>query len=416
MAGTTNMQQWNPNAANQETDAQYAADSQRAQGAQNTSIFMSPTANKMFYQMSTYLTALFQAFANKGYTTSDSNLNTLTAVCANFLTTVDVRSGLTPVAYAPSMGLNTGNTNGFYITVSGNIAITSVTGAAVGQLVVMMYQQGGGGGVVTFPSNFVGAITPDPTAATVSAQLFAVDTNGNFRAVGPLFSPNGMFFTSAKFSGSVIVGGTVSAGAVSATTVSTTALTVTGLATIGAINTGVINASNINASGTVTASALVSTGNASIAGTLSAGGVVTNGLTVNGNANVASLQISGSAPNGFVLIGNGGTYVPTALVIPPPSLAYGGNLANSSRGFNTTYTNTSGGPIYVTGYGNTSGSSVGGMNAYVNGALVWSSSYTATVSNGQAGFAVMVPAGATYSIVPTGAVNGLVAWYEAVLS
>lgn len=87
---TTNLQQWNPTAVNQETDAEYVADSQRAGGATNPAIFEAELANKAYYQWSTFLTALFQAFAAKGYTTSDSNLSSLTAQCLNFTTAADV--------------------------------------------------------------------------------------------------------------------------------------------------------------------------------------------------------------------------------------------------------------------------------------------------------------------------------------
>ncbi len=87
---TTNLQQWNPTAVNQENDAQYTADSQRAGGATNPAIFQAELANKAYYQWSTFLTALFQAFANKGYTTSDSNISSLTAQCANFATSNDL--------------------------------------------------------------------------------------------------------------------------------------------------------------------------------------------------------------------------------------------------------------------------------------------------------------------------------------
>lgn len=214
MAGTTNAQQWNPTAANQETDAQYTADSQRAAGAANTSIFMSPTANKLFYQTTTYIAALFQAFANKGYTTSDSNLNTLTAQCANFLTSADVRAGLTPVAYTPTVTLNAAASNGFFMPLGGNLTIAAISGATAGQMLLMVYQQNGtGGNTVQFPANFVDAVQPDPAPNVVSVQIFTVDTiTGYYRATGPLLSSNGGFFTSATFSGAIKVGGNANVG------------------------------------------------------------------------------------------------------------------------------------------------------------------------------------------------------------
>jgi hypothetical protein len=39
--------------------------------------------------------------------------------------------------------------------------------------------------------------------------------------------------------------------------------------------------------------------------------------TISGNQNVGSFQIGGGAPNGQVLMGNGSTYIPQTIVIPP---------------------------------------------------------------------------------------------------
>jgi hypothetical protein len=98
MSGTSNFQQWNPNATNQETDSQYTSDAMRTGGAADPSIFPSATANKLFYQVSTFAAAFAQALANKGYSLSDANLSNLAAVLANVMTQAD----MTP--YAPLAG------------------------------------------------------------------------------------------------------------------------------------------------------------------------------------------------------------------------------------------------------------------------------------------------------------------------
>lgn len=134
MAGTTNIIPWNPTGANQETDAQYAADSQRAGGATDPSIFLSPLANKAFYQWSTYLTALFQAFANKNFTTSDSNLSTLTAQCANFLTTADIVPAQITVSYSPTPVFDGGAASGFRIALSGNVTSSTFINQIPGRI------------------------------------------------------------------------------------------------------------------------------------------------------------------------------------------------------------------------------------------------------------------------------------------
>lgn len=100
MPGTHNFQQWNPAAANQESDAAYTADTQRSGGAADPSIFASQTANKLFYQITTFMVAFMQSMATKGYTLSDANLSTLTGVMANVVAQTDLAAALAP--YAPS--------------------------------------------------------------------------------------------------------------------------------------------------------------------------------------------------------------------------------------------------------------------------------------------------------------------------
>jgi len=217
MAGTTNLIQWNPASNNQETDAQYLADSQRASGAVDPEFFDATLANKLFYQVTTYLTALFQAFAAKGYTTSDSNLNTLASVCANFLTTADVEPAVVNVPYAASVTLNAGASDGFYIqSMTGNLAIAAVTGLTAGQIVALYYQQDGvGGRTISFPGVFVGAAQPDPAANAVSLQLFGYDANtGQLRAFTPLISDNGAWFPGLLTVGSLTLASPGAAGQV----------------------------------------------------------------------------------------------------------------------------------------------------------------------------------------------------------
>lgn len=94
MPGSSNIVQWNPAAANQETDAQYLADSMRSGGATDPSIFASILANKAFYQWSTVIAALAQMMANKGYTISDANLPNLVNALSNILTNADLLNSL----------------------------------------------------------------------------------------------------------------------------------------------------------------------------------------------------------------------------------------------------------------------------------------------------------------------------------
>ena len=118
---TTNAQQWNPNGINQENDAQYTADSLRSGGATNGGLLPSDTDNKFRYQTSTYIAALGQMLANKGFNNSDANLNTLSAVMANILTTADVQTGLQIVGFSGMPSFNGASYGKFQITLSGNV-------------------------------------------------------------------------------------------------------------------------------------------------------------------------------------------------------------------------------------------------------------------------------------------------------
>jgi hypothetical protein len=99
MSGSHNFQQWNSGAINQDTDAQYTVDAQRVSGAANPSIFPSLTANKLYFQITTFVTAFAQSLANKGYVLSDVNLANLEAVLANVVTVSDLVTAL--MLYAP---------------------------------------------------------------------------------------------------------------------------------------------------------------------------------------------------------------------------------------------------------------------------------------------------------------------------
>jgi hypothetical protein len=208
MAGTTNAQQWNPAAINQETDVQYTADPQRTGGASDGTEFASILGNKVYYNLSTYVTALFTAFALKGFTTSDADIAVLTAQCANFLTTADQLPALLAVAYSPTPTFNAALANGFFMPLNGNSAIQNITNMTAGQLIAIYFQQDSTGGrTISFPSYVTGWAQPDPTPGVVSLQLFRVENGTTFlTAAGPMMSSGG-----ALFGGFVSVIGALSA-------------------------------------------------------------------------------------------------------------------------------------------------------------------------------------------------------------
>jgi len=191
MAGSTNFQQWNPGSVNQESDAAYTLDSQRVGGAPTGALFPSPTGNKLFYQLSTGITALMQMMATKGYTVNDTNIGTLASTLAAIQTLADMKGALLSVAYSASLNLNLAAYTGFEISLSGNTSI-AFTGASAGERVTLIFVQDAvGGRTVAWPSGTYGAAQPDPTPNAVSAISFEVDAALNLRAYTPVMSSAG---------------------------------------------------------------------------------------------------------------------------------------------------------------------------------------------------------------------------------
>jgi hypothetical protein len=95
---STNFKQWNPPASNQESDTAYATDAQRTGGAAINSPFASALANKLFYQLTTWLEAFANSLVGKGFSPNDGSGNpstaiaTLQSILANILTTADTIS------------------------------------------------------------------------------------------------------------------------------------------------------------------------------------------------------------------------------------------------------------------------------------------------------------------------------------
>jgi hypothetical protein len=94
MSGSTNFLQINPNATNQESDAAYASDTQRS-GGMVSGVFASILANKIFYQMSIFVTAMCHMLTGKNYSPNDGSaspgtaLSALTTILSNILTNYD---------------------------------------------------------------------------------------------------------------------------------------------------------------------------------------------------------------------------------------------------------------------------------------------------------------------------------------
>jgi len=87
----SNFLQWNPAQNNQKTDNQYSIDTMRTGGAV-TGVFAKELANKLFYQVTTMVSAIGTMMSNKGYTISDSDLAILITAMSNILTKADFGS------------------------------------------------------------------------------------------------------------------------------------------------------------------------------------------------------------------------------------------------------------------------------------------------------------------------------------
>lgn len=117
--------QWNPTKANQESDVDWLNDAQRLAGAANPSIFPSERANKLFYQLSTFMAAFGEMLSDKGYTVSDADITVLESVLANVLTMADVYNTDTGAANAYAVAVNSVVGKPVYF-----IAANSSTGAS----------------------------------------------------------------------------------------------------------------------------------------------------------------------------------------------------------------------------------------------------------------------------------------------
>ena len=203
MAGTTNFIQFNPTAANQETDLAYSGDSQRQNGAINGQLFNDILANKAFYQWSTFITALANALVNKNYSPMDTDINTLESVLANIVTFNDLKSNLSLVAFSPTPTFNATSTNGFDFTLAGNVTGSTLTGQAVGQTITFVITQGTTPYAFVPPSNINKWKPISLIANSVSIQQFVVKSDGTIWPVEPIQRTVQANVTSSRAFGSV---------------------------------------------------------------------------------------------------------------------------------------------------------------------------------------------------------------------
>ena len=194
MAGVNNFLQWNPGQSNQESDASYAADTQRVNGATAGAAFPSMTANKLFYQTSTGVAALMQMMATKGFNVVDTNLPVLASVLSAIQTSADIRGQLVTLPWAPVLNCDASKFNTFEVTLQGNTAI-NVTGQTPGQICSFhLVQDSTGSRTVTWPSNFFGVsgLQPDPASNHATIFVWEIGSDLTGRLTTPAMSINGI--------------------------------------------------------------------------------------------------------------------------------------------------------------------------------------------------------------------------------
>jgi hypothetical protein len=184
MAGSNNFQQWNPTQANQESDAAYTSDAARNGGVVDGSVFDAATANKLFYQATTFPAAFAQALADKGFAVSDANFNQLVAVFENVLTTADQKADLLAVPFGASLTFDCSKANGFQVTLGGNVTSSTVVNASPGQIITfLIVQDGTGNRSFAWPTSMLGTSAVVGTPGITNVQQFIARNDGTLRPI-----------------------------------------------------------------------------------------------------------------------------------------------------------------------------------------------------------------------------------------
>lgn len=183
----TNFLQWNPLGNNQESDSLYNSDSLRSGGATSGAILPSPTDNKFRFQTGAFVAAFAQMMVNKGFTINDAPFSNLVAVLTNVKTSADFAASMIQVPYATSVTFNAAQSSGFDLTLTGNVASSSLTSTSVGQILSFVISQDATGGR-TFP--WPSQLTPTgqicSTPLSTSVQLFQVRFGGAIVPIAPM--------------------------------------------------------------------------------------------------------------------------------------------------------------------------------------------------------------------------------------
>ena len=188
MSGTTNFQQFNPAQTNSESDAAYTAEALRSGGIPTGSILPGVTANKLFYQTTTFVAAFGQMMANKGISVSDANFSNLVAALSAIVTSADQSGSIVTVAYGSTVTFAAGTAPAFDLTLTGNVSSAYLTGPVAGQrLLFIVAQDSVGGRSFVWPSNVSSPGTICLQPSSVSVQSFVVRPSGAIVPSSPMY-------------------------------------------------------------------------------------------------------------------------------------------------------------------------------------------------------------------------------------
>jgi hypothetical protein len=187
MPPTSNFLQFNPGAANQESDATYLADAQRLGGFASQQLLPAVLLNKIIFQCAQFIYAFTQMKLAKGYSMMDTNAGTLQGQLANVRTNADERALLTVQAFNANPVFDFTNTDAIQITMNGNITPTFAGLGAGRRARLILIQDGIGGRTVAYPGT-MGTIfsQPDGTAGSTNIQEIQVTSDSVLHPAGPM--------------------------------------------------------------------------------------------------------------------------------------------------------------------------------------------------------------------------------------
>jgi hypothetical protein len=123
----------------------------------------------------------------KGYSLLDTSPTNLAAVLANVMTSADFLTSIITVPYSGSIAFNGAKTAQWWLTLTGNVVASTLSGQVSGQqLIFIITQDGTGGRTFSWPSNIPvhGTISALPNVTSI--QLFDVLPSGAILPIAPM--------------------------------------------------------------------------------------------------------------------------------------------------------------------------------------------------------------------------------------